>query len=151
MVTNCLIILFKYFFNTNCNLFLLFYECLQSDIVEGLKIKLKNLKAVSTLEKGNSTPLFISWTTEHFCKVKITILLDTKCAKVFLSTGKMIENILKAYQKEQSLHQKLLLRIADSRDTDALLFYLSCWTYQPYLDHSIEKQLHCLIKETRHV
>lgn len=69
----------------------------------------------------------------------------------FFSTGEMIENILKAYQKEQSLHQKLLLRIADSRNFDALLFYLSCWTYQPYLDHSIEKQLHCLIKETRHV
>lgn len=46
----------------------------QSDIVEGLKIKLKNLKAVSALEKGNPTPLFISWTTEHFCKIKITKL-----------------------------------------------------------------------------
>jgi len=43
---------------------------LQFDIVEGLKIKLKNLTAISALEKGNSTPLFISWTTEHFCMVK---------------------------------------------------------------------------------
>ncbi|NP_001192096.1 cyclin-dependent kinase 2-interacting protein [Acyrthosiphon pisum] len=101
------------------------------DIVEGLKIKLKNLTAVSVLEKGNSTPLFISWTTEHFCKVT--------------------EKILRAYQKEHKLHQSLLLRIADNTDPDILLFYLSCWTYQPYLDHSIEKELHCMIKETRHV
>lgn len=102
-----------------------------SDIVEGLHVKLKNLTAVSALEKDNSTPLFISWTTEHFCKVT--------------------EQILRAYQKEQKLHQSLLLRIADNMNPDTLLFYLSCWTYQPYLDHSIERQLHCMIKETRHV
>ncbi|KAE9544748.1 hypothetical protein AGLY_000290 [Aphis glycines] len=101
------------------------------DIVEGFKIKLRNLTAISVLEKGNSTPLFISWTTEHFCKIT--------------------EKILRAYQKEQKLHQSLLLRIADSMDPDILLFYLSCWTYQPYLDHTIEKELHCMIKETRHV
>lgn len=101
-----------------------------SDIVEGFQIKLKNLIAVSALEKSNSTPLFISWTTEHFCKI--------------------IGNILRAYQKQQNLHQKLLLKIADCMDPDSLLFYLSCWTYQPYLDHSIEKQLNCMIKETRH-
>lgn len=63
----------------------------------------------------------------------------------------MVEQMLRAYQKEQQLHQSLLLRIADSTDQDILLFYLSCWTYQPYLDHSIEKQLHCMIKETRHI
>jgi len=67
------------------------------------------------------------------------------------SIGKVTEKILRAYQKEQKLHQSLLLRIADSTDPDILLFYLSCWTYQPYLDHSIEKELHCMIKETRHV
>ncbi|XP_025418370.1 cyclin-dependent kinase 2-interacting protein-like isoform X2 [Sipha flava] len=100
-------------------------------IVEGLQAKLKNLIAVAALEKDNTTPLFISWTTEHFCKI--------------------IKIVLKAYQKEQKLHQSLLLRIADSMDPDVLLFYLSCWTFQPYLDHSIEKQLHCMIKETRHV
>jgi hypothetical protein len=102
-----------------------------SDIVEGLNIKLKNLIAVSALEKGNSTPLFISWTTEHFCYIT--------------------NIILRAYQKQQKLHQSLLVKIADCMDADSLLFYLTCWTYQPYLDHSIEKQLHCMIKETRHV
>lgn len=124
---------------------------MQSDIVEGLQVKLKNLKAVSALEKGNSIPLFISWTTEHSCTVKnnnfITNMLDTH---KFFFTGKIIGNILRAYQKEQYLHQKLLPRIADCMDPDSLLFYLSCWTYQPYLDHSIEKQLNCMIKETRH-
>ncbi|VVC40163.1 Hypothetical protein CINCED_3A012175 [Cinara cedri] len=102
-----------------------------SNIIEGLGIKLINLNAVSALEKGSITPLFISWSTEHFCKIT--------------------EQLLRAYKKEQKLHQNLLLKIADSTDTDSLLFYLSCWTYQPYLDQSIEKKLHNMIKETRHV
>ncbi|XP_050543007.1 cyclin-dependent kinase 2-interacting protein-like [Daktulosphaira vitifoliae] len=102
-----------------------------AEVVKNLKIKLKNLIAVSVLEKSNATPLFISWTAGHFCKVT--------------------EGLVEAYQKELKLHQSLLLRIADCTDPNVLLFYLSCWTYQPYLDHSIEKQLHCMIKETRHV
>lgn len=78
-------------------------------------------------------------------------LLYTLIKCIYNFTGKITENILRSYQKEQNLHQKLLLRIADIMDPDVLLLYLSCWTYQPYLDHSIEKQLHCMIKETRHV
>jgi len=91
-----------------------------------------------------------------------TFLYDLKKNKMFIintylininvfSTGKVTEKILRAYQEEQKLHQSLLLRVADSTDPDVLIFYLSCWTYLPYLDHSIEKELHCMIKETRHV
>ncbi|XP_050421769.1 cyclin-dependent kinase 2-interacting protein-like [Adelges cooleyi] len=102
-----------------------------AEIVEGFQTKLKNLTAVSALEKSSSAPLFISWTTEHFCKIT--------------------RAIVEAYQQELKLHQSLLLRIADCTDPDVLLFYLSCWTHQPYLDISLEKQAHCMIKETGHV
>lgn len=110
---------------------------------------------MSVLEKDNTAPLFISWTTEHYCMIKITKILLLKFNIFYtiniISTGKVTEQILRAYEKEQKLHQSILLKIADCMESDMLLFYLSCWTYQPYLDHIIEKQLHCMIKETRHV
>ncbi|MEE6493704.1 hypothetical protein FKM82_016922 [Ascaphus truei] len=106
------------------------------------KIQLKMEKLSSTLKGicelesyqysgGVSKPtLFHTWPTTFF--------YDTSL--------KMSE----MYKKEVSLKRTIVGEIAHTSDQDLLMVYLSCWLYQPYIDHNVKVLLESMLLETGH-
>ncbi|KAJ8333334.1 hypothetical protein SKAU_G00422300 [Synaphobranchus kaupii] len=88
------------------------------------------LQAFQQERAGVCGPLFHTWPATHF-EEAVSLLLGS-------------------YKEELALKEVIVGEIAHTSSPDLALVYLSCWLYQPYLDHSSKLQLESLLLETGH-
>ncbi|KAJ8289418.1 hypothetical protein GJAV_G00001080 [Gymnothorax javanicus] len=79
---------------------------------------------------GVCEPLFHTWSASHFEEVS--------------------SHLLRCYKQELELKEVIVGEIAHTCSAELGLVYLSCWLYQPYLEHSCKLQLESMLLETGH-
>ncbi|XP_034247267.1 cyclin-dependent kinase 2-interacting protein-like isoform X2 [Thrips palmi] len=107
-------------------------------VVNQMESSLKNLEILvqqfgalvelDILQGGGNGPVFLSWPTEKF--------------------NQAFQDIFKAYSKELSLKKAIKEDVAHCSTKESLIYHITCWTSQPFIDNTCHLLLVSLFCET---